>query len=84
MNLNNLVRGLQKLYLPKRRSLVEQMEQQHGWDATAQRFKTFQRSESGLRKPSEWMIIVFALLQMGRIGLKRFRLAWGHFGDLEK
>ncbi|KAK4044169.1 hypothetical protein C8A01DRAFT_31772 [Parachaetomium inaequale] len=60
LNLNNLVRGLQKLYAPKRRALIEQMaDGERDWERLAHRFKAFQRSEDGQRMPSEWMIAVF-------------------------
>jgi hypothetical protein len=60
LNLNNIVRGLQKLYAPKRRALIEQMTKgEPDWERLAHRFKAFQRSEGGQRRPSEWMIAVF-------------------------
>lgn len=73
MNLNNLARGFRKVYAPKRRSLVEQMEQDRGWRTLGHRFKAFQRSESGQNKPSEWMIVVFTLWQFWQAVAKLVR-----------
>ncbi|KAK4236067.1 hypothetical protein C8A03DRAFT_36049 [Achaetomium macrosporum] len=64
LNLNNLVRALRKLYAPKRRKLIQQMERDSEWKSLGDRFKVFQRFERGQMKPSEWMIIVFLLSQM--------------------
>ncbi|KIX03687.1 uncharacterized protein Z518_07240 [Rhinocladiella mackenziei CBS 650.93] len=63
-NLNNLIRILHRAYAPRRRVLVEQMERDHKWSWLANRLKAFQRSEAGERRPSEWMVMAFALRQM--------------------
>jgi hypothetical protein len=65
LNLNNLVRLLRKAYAPRRLALVDQMEQDPKWSMLGQRFKIFQRHEGGEHEPSEWMVMVFSLQQMG-------------------
>ena len=83
MNLNNLARGLRKVYAPRRRSLVKHMEQDGEWEAMGHRFKVFQRSETGQNRPSEWMIVAFALWQLWRAGSGVVRRAWRSLGASE-
>ncbi len=70
LNLNNLARGLRKVWAPRRRRLIEQMMDptcSAGWSALGARFVAFQRSDGGagrVRKPSEWMIAVFLVRQV--------------------
>ncbi|KAL7651531.1 hypothetical protein ACMYSQ_011240 [Aspergillus niger] len=63
-NLNNLVKLIRTAYLPRRRLLVERMENDPTWRETAKRFKAFQRSNNGVREPSEWMVLAFSLHQL--------------------
>jgi hypothetical protein len=76
LNLNNLARGLRKVWAPRRRRLIEQMTMVFSprWDALGARFIAFQSSRdhsSGrMRKPSEWMIVVF-LGRLVVVGLGR-------------
>ena len=65
LNLNNLVRLLRKVYTPGRLAIVDQMEQDPKWSMLGQRFKTFQRHEGREHEPSDWMVMVFSLRQMG-------------------
>ncbi|AEO66502.1 uncharacterized protein THITE_2154552 [Thermothielavioides terrestris NRRL 8126] len=58
-NLNNLVGGLRGVLAPRRRALLEQMERDPEWRTLGLRFKAFQRSETGTRRPSEWLIVLF-------------------------
>ncbi|KAK4040152.1 hypothetical protein C8A01DRAFT_15915 [Parachaetomium inaequale] len=70
LNLNNLGRALGKLVSPRRRALIEQMEQDAdpGWQGLGRQFKAFQRSEGGQKKPSEWVVGLFLVRGVGRVG----------------
>ncbi|KAF7586685.1 hypothetical protein BBP40_008491 [Aspergillus hancockii] len=63
-NLNNLVKLIRTAYLPRRRLLVERMGDDPMWRETAKRFKAFQRSNNGMREPSEWIVLIFSLHQL--------------------
>jgi hypothetical protein len=67
-NLNNVVHGLQKVYTPKRKKLIEQMERERSltWRWFGDRFKVFERTERGQQKPSEWIIWVYLFRRMWR------------------
>lgn len=64
LNLNNIGRALRKVYGPKRRLLVDQMGQDPQWVMVGQRFKAFERADTGQKKPSEWMIVAFYIRQL--------------------
>jgi hypothetical protein len=75
-NLNNLVGGLRGVLAPRRRALLEQMERDPEWRTLGLRFKAFQRSETGTRRPSEWLIVLFWARQIV-VGLRALpRKAW--------
>lgn len=84
-NLNNLVGGLRKVFAPKRRALIEQMrkETDSRWQALGERFKTFQKSERGQVKPSEWIIWMFLVRSavVAVVGSVRKLLFWGGGGE---
>lgn len=67
-NLNNVVHGLGKVYTPKRKTLIEQMERDSSmtWRWFGGRFKVFERTERGQQKPSEWIIWAYLFRRMWR------------------
>jgi hypothetical protein len=79
LNLNNIARGLNNLLAPRRRALIEQMEQDPDWRRIGDRFKEFQRAEGGQRKPSEWTIVLFLA---SRVLFGVWGMAWWVVGSV--
>ncbi|KAI1817521.1 hypothetical protein GGS20DRAFT_582448 [Poronia punctata] len=65
-NLNNLARAVGHFYNPRRHHMVNLMasERDDWWSSLGQRFRAFERPQRGMKRPSEWMVMIFWVWQL--------------------